>query len=241
MTNYFTNCKSEDELKATYKQLVKKYHPDVYGDKGNEILKEIHNQLEKAVKNLNSDYKTMSDYIDADIKETPETKELKKQLLEEAQKYIFVEGALFGLYWENGLRVNNHRNPLTKHNFSGWNIWTLEIAYIKSGFNSCYWSTFTQYKTAKKSVMKGQKGTYITLAVYPKKKQEDEENENETANTPKVYYKGYTVFNSEQVHEIGTDNGPALTDTKCIEMKKTTKTSEQKTLDLWGQKYQTIA
>lgn len=49
-TNYFEKCRTEQELKATYKQLVKKFHPDVYGEKGNEILKEIHNQLEKAVK-----------------------------------------------------------------------------------------------------------------------------------------------------------------------------------------------
>ena len=51
MTNYFENCKNNEELKATYKELVKKYHPDIYGEKGNDILKEIHNQLEKALKN----------------------------------------------------------------------------------------------------------------------------------------------------------------------------------------------
>lgn len=36
--NYFNNCKTSEELKATYKALVKKYHPDVYGEKGNDIL-----------------------------------------------------------------------------------------------------------------------------------------------------------------------------------------------------------
>ena len=39
MTNYFENCKTNEELKATYKQLAKKYHPDVYGEKGNDIFK----------------------------------------------------------------------------------------------------------------------------------------------------------------------------------------------------------
>ena len=97
MTNYFSNCKNEDALKATYKQLVKKFHPDVYGEKGNDILKEIHNQLEKAVKNINTAYK-MSDYIDVDINETPEELERKKELLKEAKKYVFPEGALFGIY-----------------------------------------------------------------------------------------------------------------------------------------------
>ena len=63
MTNYFQNCKSSEDLKATYKQLVKKYHPDIYGVKGNEILKEIHNQLEKAVKNIDVNYKAFSNYL----------------------------------------------------------------------------------------------------------------------------------------------------------------------------------
>ena len=29
MTNYFENVKTSEELKAAYKELVKKYHPDV--------------------------------------------------------------------------------------------------------------------------------------------------------------------------------------------------------------------
>ena len=32
-TNYFTNCKNEEEVRSTYKELVKKYHPDIYGEK----------------------------------------------------------------------------------------------------------------------------------------------------------------------------------------------------------------
>ncbi|UKI40504.1 MAG: hypothetical protein L6V95_09950 [Candidatus Melainabacteria bacterium] len=82
MVNYFTNCKNETELKATYKQLVKKYHPDIYGEKGNEILKEIHNQLEKAVKTAIKDRNTFfSDYINTDIAETPEELERKKRII----------------------------------------------------------------------------------------------------------------------------------------------------------------
>lgn len=240
MTNYFTNCKTEDELKATYKQLVKQYHPDIYGEKGNEILKEIHNQLEKAVKNINVNYRMYANYVDVDIKESDEVKALKKQLLEEAKQYTFVEGALFALYWENQLKVNNHRNPLTKHNFSGWNVWTLEIAYIENNFNSCYWSTFAQYRTAKTSVKKGEKGTYITLAIYPKKKQEEDENE-EQQTRQQVYYKGYTVFNKAQAHEIGETGAPELSENKLIEMKKPAKDYEQKTLNLWQEKYTVIA
>lgn len=219
MTNYFENCKSEEELKATYRQLAKKFHPDVYGAKGNDILKEIHNQLEKAVKHTsNVNLHTYSSYVDIDIKETPETKELKKELLNEALKYAFPEGALFALYWQNNLSINNHRNPLTKHNFSGWNVWTLEIQYIKSDFKSCYWSTFAQYKAAKNSVKKGEKGTYITLAIYSKMKQE--EDDTEQTMRQQVYYKGYTVFNREQTNETETVKTPKLTEIKLIEMKK---------------------
>ena len=240
MTNYFTNCKTEDELKATYKQLVKKYHPDIYGDKGNEILKEIHNQLEKAVKNINVNFRAFSNYVDVDIKETPETRELKKELLKEAMQYAFPEGALFALYWQNNLKVNNHRNPLTKHNFSGWNIWTLEMQYIKNDFTSCYWSTFAQYKAAKNPIKKGEKGTYITLAIMSKKKQEEDETE-ETTTRQQVYYKGYTVFNKNQTHETGETTAPELPENKLIEMKKPVKDIEQKTLNLWQEKYQVIA
>lgn len=236
MTNYFTDCKSESDLKATYKQLVKKYHPDIYGDKGNEILKEIHNQLEKAVKNINVNYRAFSNYVDVDYNETEAQRELKRELLKEALRYAFPEGALFALYWENGLKVNNHRNPLTKHNFSGWNIWTLEIAYIQNDFKSCLWSTFPQYKAAKNPVKKGSKGTYITLAIISKKKQEDEEEE---TTRQQVYYKGYTVFNIEQTHEKET--APELSENKLIEMKKPKKNVGQMTLNLWQQKYQVIA
>lgn len=239
MTNYFTNCRTEEDLKATYKQLVKQYHPDIYGEKGNEILKEIHNQLEKAVKNINVNYRAYTNYIDVDVKETPETMALKKELLKEAMNYTFVEGALFALYWENNLKVNNHRNPLTNHNFSGWNVWTLEIAYIKNNFKSCYWSTFAQYKTAKNSVKKGEKGTYITLAIYSKKKQEEDDEQEETR--AQVYYKGYTVFNSEQTHETDETGAPEISEHKLIEMKKPVKSFEQKTLNLWQEKYTVIA
>lgn len=236
MTNYFEKCKTEQDLKATYKQLVKKFHPDVYGEKGNEILKEIHNQLEKAVKNVNANYKASSNYVDIDANETPETRELKKELVKEALNYSFSEGALFALYWENNLKPANHRNPLTKHNFSGWNIWTLEIKYVLNDFTSCYWSTFAQYKTAKNSVKKGEKSTYITLAIFSKPKKDDED-EQETSG--RVYYKGYSVFNYCQTYGTDAQEGPALIETK--KQLTSSKDFEQKTLNLWQEKYKTIA
>ena len=94
MTNYFEKCKNSDELKATYKELVKKYHPDVYGDKGNDILKDVHNQLEKAVKQLDKGFKTYSDYIDEDIVETAETINLKKRIIKRGVKTCFFWGGV---------------------------------------------------------------------------------------------------------------------------------------------------
>ena len=111
--------------------------------------------------------------------------ERKKELLQEAKKYTFPEGALFALYWENGLKPANHRNPLTKHNFSGWNVWALEIKRLENNFKSCLWSTFAQYKTAKNSVKNGEKSTYLTLAIFSKQKGEDE---NDEPQKTKVYY-----------------------------------------------------
>lgn len=239
MTNYFQGCKTSDDLKAIYKQLVKKYHPDIYGEKGNEILKEICNQLEKAEKNIDVNYKAFSNYVDVDLNETPEELARKLELLKEAKKHAFPEGALFALYWQNRLRPANHRNPLTKHNFSGWNIWTLEIRRLESGFKSCLWSTFAQYKTAKNSVKKGEKSTYITLAIFSKPK-DDEDNEDEPQKA-KVYYKGYSVFNSEQTRANEDGENVAIPEVKQIAMKKTAKSSPQKTLNLWREKYQTIA
>lgn len=248
MTNYFTNCKTQEELKATYKELVKTYHPDIYGEKGNDILKEIHAQLEKAVRNIDKNF--FNDYIESDSNENEETKTKKQELVKEALKYTFPEGVLFALYWENRIKPYNHRNPLTKHNFTGWNIWSLEIEMVLKGYNKPEWSTFNQYKDNNNSITKGEHGKKITLAIISKGKDEDEEQETKS----KVYYKGYTVFNIAQTQNGATSEElKAIPEVKQIETKlsldaeKIEKAkeshnevkqlfndiAEQKTLNLW--------
>ncbi len=228
MTNYFENAKTTEEIKATYKELVKKFHPDIYGEKGNEILKDIHNQLEKAIKNVDKDFFKAEDIIDTD-----EIRIKKEELLKEALNYTFPEGALFALYWENHLKPANHKNPLTKHNFSGWNVWSLEIAMLQNGFKSSDWSTFNQYKEQKNFVDKGQKGTHLTLAVYGKEKDEQGE-EKETIK----FFRGYTVFNYEQTKEAtGTEFKKQATEEQAIKLLSEVK---QITQNFWAD-YEVVA
>lgn len=209
--NYFENCKTQEEVKIQYKELVKKYHPDIYGEKGNEILKEIHNQLEQVIKNIDK-----SCFDGTETVETDEIRRKKEELLKEALKYTFPEGALMALYWENRIKPCNHINPITEHNFSGWNIWTLEIKMLQKGYKSAKWSTFAQYKEIKNFVDKGQNGTKLTLAVFGKSKDKDENGEEKTE---LKYFKGYTVFNYEQTKEyLKPEEMKQLQEVKQLEM-----------------------
>lgn len=49
MKNYFENCRTLDELKAEYKRLAKKYHPDMGGDTA--TMQAINAQYEAAFNN----------------------------------------------------------------------------------------------------------------------------------------------------------------------------------------------
>lgn len=64
MLNYFKNVTTIEELKNTYKELAKKYHPDI-NPNGTEIMKEINAEYEKAFEIL----KTQKD-IEDDFRET---------------------------------------------------------------------------------------------------------------------------------------------------------------------------
>ncbi len=51
MKNYFENCRTLDELKAEYKRLAKKYHPDMGGDTA--TMQAINAQYEAAFNRMN--------------------------------------------------------------------------------------------------------------------------------------------------------------------------------------------
>ena len=234
MTNYFENVKTAEELKATYKNLVKKFHPDVYGEEGNDILKEIHSQLEKATKKIDTAY--YSEFNDTDTEDTAEAKAMKEQFAKEAIQYINPEYYLFAMYWVNRLRPANHRNALTEHNFSGWNVWTLELKKVLSAYNSAEWATFNQAIEKGYIVKKGEKGTNATLAVINKSKEEDEKD--------KVYYKGYTVFNFDQFEQMDEqtkiEKQKMLTDKKA-KWENKPKTDYKKSVKKFDDKYAVVA
>lgn len=237
MTNYFENITTMTELKKTFRTLVKKYHPDVYGSKGNEILKEIKNQLEKAIKTIDKDY-----FKAKDIKDDEKTKAKKKRFAQEALKSKDPEFALFTSYFLNQLKPQAHRNPLTNRMFHGRNVWTLELNYVLQDYSSCEWSTPMQYKKAENLINKGERSTYLTLAVYA-----NEKDENGKEKEVFKYFKGYIVFNYEQTKKFLESKSDAKNEvlqiSESIEDKEDIIEEiieEQKTLDLWDE-YEIVA
>jgi|TergutMp193P3_1026864.scaffolds.fasta_scaffold14636_1 curved DNA-binding protein CbpA len=67
--NYFRNCKSIEEAKKTYRNLLKKFHPDHAGKEGEAATVEIINQFNRFIDTFVSD--SFYAYY-ADKEETPE-------------------------------------------------------------------------------------------------------------------------------------------------------------------------
>lgn len=149
--------------------------------------------------------------------------EIKKQLAQQAIMTDKPAETLEMLYFQNRFAPQNHKNPLTNKEFHGKNIWVLELTLLLNGYTSCEWSTFAQYRNDNNGVKKGEKGTYLTLAVYNKEKDENGEKKEKLQ-----FFKGYTVFNKEQTRANE-------------EPKEEQKTDNQKVLNLWEQKYEVVA
>lgn len=182
MVNYFDGCLSYDDIQKTYKELVKKYHPDVYGSDGNKIMVDIHNQLDEMIKKLGKGRK--NDLM------------TKKQIVEQSIIAVYPEQYVKLLYAANNLTPSQHYNPYTKVYFSGINLWTLEIAMLNNNFNSCNWSTFCQYRDNNIQILKGSKATLCTLAINKYKKDDDGNKISDG-----VYFKGYNLFNEAQTNK----------------------------------------
>jgi len=237
MTNYFENVATIAELKAVHRKLVKKYHPDVYGEKGNDILKEIHRQLERAIQNLDKEY-----FKATDLEEDEKTTNKKKKFAQQAIYSKNPEFALFSAYFLNNLKPQAHRNPLTNKMFHGRNVWTLELNYLINNYTSCEWSTPLQYKNADNCINKGEKCTLLTLAVHEKIKDENGKEKEKFK-----YFKGYYVANFEQTKNFKKPDENIQNDTTEVkQISDTTNTIieaeivEQAELDLW-KKYDVVA
>lgn len=152
----------------------------------------------------------------------------KLELVMQAIKTNEPEETLSMLYLQNGLKPAKHHNPITKKDFHGKNIYTLEIEMILKGYTSCEWSTFVQYRDNKSKVNKGEKGTGLTLAVYNTVKNEKTGEKEEKLQ----FFKSYTVFNKEQT-----------SDSELSEKKeeKTTPVVEPVQKNLFDKKYAVVA
>lgn len=52
MENWFSGCNSLDAAKARYKELVKRYHPDLHPEVGDETIQQINAQYDRIVEKL---------------------------------------------------------------------------------------------------------------------------------------------------------------------------------------------
>lgn len=96
--------------------------------------------------------------------------------------------------WFPGSKVP--RNFSTKREYSGYNVFVLEITRIISGYKSNNWITFNQAKKLNQSVKKGEKGTPI-LAFSPPVIEIDEET-GEKIIKKRGFFFPATVFNIDQ-------------------------------------------
>lgn len=152
--------------------------------------------------------------------------EIKKQLAVQAAETEDAPETLAGLYAEKQLKPAKHKNPLTNKYFHGLNVWQLELVMLLNDYTSCNWSTFAQYKKENKSVAKGEHGTYLTLAVYNTQKNEETGEDEEILQ----FFKGYTVFNAEQIKAA-----EAKTETKKAAVKPIKKDNTNKIVEKWEQ------
>ena len=103
---YFTNCKSLDELKAEYRRLVKKFHPDRGGDA--ETMKAINNEHDEVFELLKKQHNASAD----EFHQTTETPEEFREIIEKLIKLDGLEIELCGSWLWIGGNTKEHKDAL---------------------------------------------------------------------------------------------------------------------------------
>jgi len=101
--NYFATATTVEEIKALYKNLARKNHPDLGGD--TEVMKEINRQYENALKGCNGQTSKDSEGRDHTYKYNQETEQAIVDKISEliALNLESVEISLIGVYiWITG-------------------------------------------------------------------------------------------------------------------------------------------
>ena len=103
MFKYFKDCKTIEDVKATYKSLAKKYHPDIAGAEFTATMQEINSEFEKAFEK----YKNIHESAEGNTYETEQNStETPAEFMEIINKLINCNGLnieLIGRWiWVNG-------------------------------------------------------------------------------------------------------------------------------------------
>lgn len=103
---YFTNCKTLDELKAEYRRLVKKYHPDMGGDTA--TMQRINNEHDAKFEELKAAHNKTAD----EYHQTTETPEEFRDIIEKLIKLDGLEVELCGSWLWIGGNTKEHKEAL---------------------------------------------------------------------------------------------------------------------------------
>ena len=103
---YFNNCKSLDELKAEYRRLIKKHHPDCGGD--NETMKAINLEYEVAFESLKKQHNAKADAQH----QTTETPDEFRAIIEMLLKLDGLDIELCGSWLWIGGNTKEHKEAL---------------------------------------------------------------------------------------------------------------------------------
>ena len=128
MFKYFNNCKTIEDVKATYKALAKKYHPDIAGAEFTATMQEINSEFEKAFEK----YKNIHESAEGNTYETEQqTTETPAEFMEIINKLINCDGLTINIIgrwiWLEG-NTYSHKD----------NIKSLGFKWAKNK-NAWYW------------------------------------------------------------------------------------------------------